>query len=214
MRQNIGAALGAVLSLAILSGCGGTSQTYPGNPTTVQPQSAVRAPALPSQIVDEDAFANAACKAPPPDPNKAGVTLTGNAQTIALPCFKDFRAHANIPPNSGAGVTLTLKSSTDKTLGAPPDQKAGTPILYTSFEASQNVTVSSGTLSVAVASPSKIHAGDLYAVDVFVFRQMVGPTITNIKPNAKGIIHVTISLMNGGTIPGGVPAQIVLYRQK
>ncbi len=122
-----------------------------------------------------------------------------------------------MPSNNGAGGTVFLQTSTDITFGAPPDKKAGTPILYTALELTApnhnpSILFTPNTIQTTVSSPSKIFAPHTYAANVFAFHgAMVQPTVTGIKPVGDSI-SFTIVVPLGGAFPSGVQAQVVIYQ--
>jgi hypothetical protein len=142
--------------------------------------------------------------------------LTGNQQTIDIPCFKSYRANVTLPPNNGGDsspITLHLESSDDKTLGAPSDSGAGTPIFYESIKPSNQLILngSAPTITGDIDSEAKIVPNQTYAVDVFFEGAPLVPTITGIVPVGHDLTF-TITLPQGSTFPGGTPVQVVLYK--
>ena len=154
----------------------------------------------------------AACKAPPPDPNSASITLTGNQQTVNVPCFGDFTSTAVIPANANAGTTVALQTSTDNNLGSAPTASDGTPIEYTSLFPSMSITFNSSTATIdtTVTSPSKIAAPHTYTVEVYVPSFGVAiQTITGLKPTGHSISFKIVP--PGGAFPG-IQAIVILYQ--
>ncbi len=138
--------------------------------------------------------------------------MTGNQQTVNLPCFGDFTTTAVVPANGSAGDTIALETSTDKNFGAAASSTYGTPIAYTSLTPASGVVFnnSSASIPTTVTSPSQINPGHTYAIQAYV------PTFGISIQNVTGIVPTghTVSFNispPGGTFPG-IQAVIILYQ--
>lgn len=150
----------------------------------------------------------------PNDPTASTAQLNGLQQTISF-CYADFRANVTLPPNNGGGstpITLSLKASDDKPLGAPASPGSGTPIYYESFNPDFDLVLDSAVLKANISSQTKIVPGSTYAANLFLENGKIVPTITGIVPQGHNI-YLTFTLpQQHFTFPAANSAQIVLYR--
>ena len=99
-----------------------------------------------------------------------------------------------LPKNNGGGsspLTLTLESSPDKPLGAPPS-KVGKPIYYTSLEANGELIFSTTDLGYDVEGHAQIVSGGTYAVNVFAYGKLIEPTITGLTPSSGKLLFTVV----------------------
>lgn len=217
-------ALLASATLAACSGGGGAPAAPIAAPGAgnafAAPESALRTAAAPDGYgiaLDDDGneIGAATCKSPPPDPTTSTVVLTGTAETVRPPCYKDFNATAAVPANSGKGVSVKLEVSTDKTLGGVPNKKFGTPIVYTSLTPSKTITFDKkpAALLTVVASPSQIFAPHTYSAQVYVpaFGGVI-ESVANLKvpPNTH---EIRFNIDPPGSQFPGIEAVVIVYRQ-
>jgi hypothetical protein len=218
-------ALLASAALAACSGGGGAPAAPVAAPGAgnafAAPDSAFQSNGVPAGYgvtLDDDGneIAAAACKAPPPDPVSSTITLTGAAETVHVPCYKDFNATSAVPANDGKGFTVKLEVSTDKTLGGVANAKYGTPIVYTSLTPSKSINFDKkpAALLTVVASPSQIVAPHIYAAQVYVpaFGAAI-QSVANLKvvPNTH---EIRFNIAPPGSSFPAIEAVVIVYRQK
>jgi len=121
-----------------------------------------------------------------------------------------------IPKNNGGGslpITLTLESSTDKTLGAPAAAPGtGTPIFYESVQPDNQLTFQGTQIVAHISSKVQILTGHTYAANVFLAGQMLVPTVTGLVSDGNNNLSIAIDLPQGVRFPANTPVQIVLYQ--
>ncbi len=228
LPKSAGAASLALVASAALAACSGGAGS-PGAPVAgplpagnaaaapdAQAQSGI--PAGYGLVLDDNGnpTAVAKCTAPPPDPNASNVTLTGAAQTVTVPCFKDYTAVASVPASNAKGVVVKLEASNDKTLGAVANTRYGTPLVYTSLTPNKTVTFtnSKSVILTTVSSPSAIAAPHIYAMQVYVpsFHAAI-QTVANIKP-VTGTHEIRFNIAPpGGQFPA-IQAVVIVYKTK
>lgn len=202
----------SIVALASACDSNGGSVT-PNNPLNPTAQPTATATAVPPPTPTPTAPPVVSCAAPPPDPNTGSVTLTGAAQTIAVPCFGSFTSTATVSANQSAGATIAFGVSTDKMQGAVPNSDAnhGTPILYTSLQPNRSLAFDSSTATIpSVITSSTIGAPHTYTVQSYV-PALGGPnaTFANIVPAGHSVRFAL------PTVGGGFPAIqviVILYQ--
>lgn len=216
----IGTTLAALVAAVSLAACGGGGAQ---SSAPVVPQTYARQPvaqdATQISAVDDSAIQPDATCAPPPDPATLTFKLTGKAQSVTLPCFKDIHISAVVPANNSTTakpITVVTANSSDKNLGAKPSTTLGTVIGYVSLSPSATVNFTPSTAAIAstTTSVSKIIAGHTYPFQVQVkeFNDAVIQSGTATLNAAKHSVSIGVK-PPGGTFNGGLHAIVVLYRK-
>jgi hypothetical protein len=213
-RIGFGLLLAATVTASACNTGGGlVSANNPLNPTPAPTGAATPTPvpsggATPTPSPTPTA---AACSAPPPDPNTATITLTGNKQTITVPCFGPFNSTAVVPAGSDAGLTVALAASTDKNLGGVSDPTYGKPLEYTSLQPSAQIifTGANPAIVTTLTSPA-IAAPHTYAMQVYVPAFFAAiQTVTGLHPSGHSITFSVVP--PGGAFPP-VEAVVIVYQ--
>jgi hypothetical protein len=118
------------------------------------------------------------------DPSGANISITGADQQFNFPPCNDFTILATLPPNSGAGETLSILTSSSTQFGDTLTSADGTPVLALGFEpspASFSLSDTVSSLSIAMTSPSKL-GGGTYTMELREDNTIIA-TIPNIQPS-------------------------------